>query len=123
LGNSLQKKIQSINKYLLYIKITYNNNKEIKSNKHKIEFPVKEINLNHSLLYLHEINKNSGILKFSIFFNYQKKTKKLKDKILKITDLSYNKKHSLILNFPFESELKLNYILSEDKKELESFIK
>ena len=77
MGNSLQKKIQSINKYLLYIKITYNNNKEIKSNKHKIEFPVKEINLNHSLLYLHEINKDSGILKFSIFFNYQKKTKKL----------------------------------------------
>ena len=123
MGNSLQKKIQSINKYLLYIKITYNNNKEIKSNKHKIEFPVKEINLNHSLLYLHEINKDSGILKFSIFFNYQKKTKKLKDKILKLTDLSYNKKHSLILNFSFASELKLNYIISEDKKELESFIK
>ena len=123
MGNSLQKKIQSINKYLLYIKITYNNNKEIKSNKHKIEFPVKEINLNHSLLYLHEINKDSGILKFSIFFNYQKKTKKLKDKIIKLTDLSYNKKHSLILSFSFESELKLNYIISEDKKELESFIK
>ena len=123
MGNSLQKKIESFNKYLLYIKITYNNNKEIKSNKHKIEFPAKEINLNHSLLYLHEINKNSGILKFSIFFNYQKKTKKLKDKILKVTELLNNKNHPLILNFSFESELKLNYILSEDKNELNSFIK
>ena len=123
LGNSLQKKIESIYKYLLYIKIEYNNIKEIKSNKYKIECPLKEINFNHSLLYLHGIKKESGFLKISILFNFQKKSKKLKDKILRVTELLYNKKHSLQIKFSFESELKINYIITEDKKELTTFIK
>ena len=72
---------------------------------------------------MHEINNNSGVLKFSIFFSKEKKTKKLKDKILKVTELLHNKKHSLILNFPFKTELRFNYIITEDKKDLASFIK
>ena len=49
--------------------------------------------------------------------------KRIKEIIINLTELLYDKKHLLTLNFPFKCKLKLNYIISNNDKDLSSFIK
>ena len=114
---------------MLYVKISYNDNinplkvKYVKSNKFKVELFPKQIDLNHTLLYFHNIDKKMGFLKFGLFLTYESKIKKFKEIIINLSELLYDKKHLLTINFPYKSKLKLNYIINNDNKELSSFIK
>ena len=58
-----------------------------------------------------------------MFLTNKKKIKKLRDIIINLRELLDNKKHSLNINFSFKSKLKINYIISKDKKDLSIFIK
>ena len=50
------------------------------------------------------------------------KMKRIKEIIINLTELLYDKKHLLTLNFPLKCKLKLNYIISSSDKDLSSFI-
>ena len=49
--------------------------------------------------------------------------KRIKEIIINLTELLYDKKHLLTLNYPLKCKLKLNYIISNNDKDLSSFIK
>ena len=58
-----------------------------------------------------------------MFLTNKVKIKRFKEIIINLYELLYNKKYVLTLNFPSKTKLKLNYIISNNKKDLSLFIK
>ena len=115
--------------YLFSINIYYNHkindnkiySKEIKTN--KIILSSNNIDLNHEILSFENINYKKKYLNFIILLSNNKKRKKSKMTKITLSKLNLNKRQRIILSFPFKSKLTFNYIITENKEELDYYMK
>ena len=83
----------------------------------------KNIDLNHETLFFKEIDYEEGYLYFIIILKHYKKSKKFKETKLKISKLNLNRRQRITMNYPVKSQFLFNYIISENKDELDDFMK
>ena len=120
----------SINKDIpssFFVKIGYkdenkeNSSIETKSNKMKIKS--NNIDLNHEILFFKEINYDYGYLYFTISLKNNKCTQKFKEMKIKLSKLNLNKRQRITMNYPSKSKFLFNYIISNNKEDLNFFLK
>ena len=113
---------------MFYIKICYKNkyrenNCSIETKSTKIKINSNTIDLYHEILFFKEINYEYGYLYFTIILYNNINSKEFKQTKIKISKLNLNKRQKVTMDYPNKSKFIFNYIISDNKDELDQFMK